>query len=68
MTIPAPYQLRVLNERAELKEKVDLLGHFIACDISQFAKLPADEQERMSRQHTHMSDYLKVLDERISAF
>lgn len=68
MTIPAPYQLRVLNERAELKEKVILLGHFISSDTSQFSKLPADEQERMSRQHTHMSDYLKFLDERIAAF
>ena len=68
MTIPAPYQLRVLNERAELKEKVDLLSHFITSDTSQFSKLPFEEQERMSRQHTHMTDYLKVLDERIAAF
>lgn len=68
MTIPAPYQLRVLNERAELKEKVDLLGKFIASDTSQFSKLPFEEQDRMSRQHTHMSYYLQVLDERIAAF
>ena len=68
MTIPPPYQLRVLNERAELKEKVDLLGHFIASDTSLFSKLPTEEQERMSRQHSYMSSYLTVLDERIAAF
>ena len=61
-----PYQERVVNERAELAEKVNKLGAFLF--TAQFDTVPREEQFRLARQHFLMSAYLAVLDERIRVF
>ena len=61
-----PHQQRVVNERHELMFKVDKLAAFLAGEV--FKALPADEQERLTRQHRIMSEYDAVLKERIAHF
>jgi len=63
----APHQERVIQEKDELKEKVDKLGAFIL-DNSNYTNLEADEQSRLNKQHYHMCFYLDILNERIKNF
>lgn len=62
-----PHQLRVVNERDELKDKLDKLDIFINSD--KFTELvETEEQHRLMRQANLMSSYLDVLNERILYF
>jgi len=60
------FQQRVVDEKEELDGKIERLDAFANGDV--FGTLPAEEQERMSRQLQIMRDYSSVLDERIAAF
>jgi hypothetical protein len=62
-----PHQQRVVDEKAELDEKLEKLEKFIH-ENDLFQKLPSDEQERMCRQQNAMKQYSEVLGERIAAF
>jgi len=62
----APHQQRVVAEREELVHKLDKLTEFLKGDF--FKTLPADEQERLTRQHGIMEQYSNVLAERIVHF
>lgn len=62
----APYQQRVVDEKAELSDKTDKLEAFI-CDFT-YNGLPPAEQSRLTRQHLIMQLYEQVLSERISSF
>ena len=61
-----PHQQRVVDEKAELSEKLSKLESFIGGAI--YAGLPAAEQTRISRQYLIMQLYEQVLSERIGAF
>ena len=61
-----PHQQRVVDERAELDEKLSKLGVFFDSVI--FSTLPADEQNRLREQHVVMQSYSAILEERIDAF
>lgn len=63
-----PYQSRVVSEKKELDEKIAKLWTFIFEDDKIFSNLPEDERLRLARQFRHMSDYARVLEERIAAF
>ena len=63
----APYQERVVTEKAELDDKVGLLRAFIK-GSAEFKELPRAEQLRLHRQDCIMGLYSEVLDERIDAF
>jgi len=60
------YQQRVVDEKAELSDKLDKLESFH--DGATFATLPPAEQSRLTRQLLIMKLYEQVLAERISAF
>ena len=62
----APHQQRVVTEREELVHKLDKLIEFLKGDM--FRSLPADEQERLTRQSAIMEQYSGVLAERIVHF
>jgi len=59
------YQYRLLNERAELRDRLEKLLVFTHSPAYQAA--PDDERERLGRQVQHMGGYLGVLNERIEA-
>ncbi len=61
-----PFQLRVIDEKTELDEKIGRLKPFTVSDL--FRSLPADEQQRMLRQQVLMELYSEVLGQRIAAF
>ena len=61
-----PHQQRVVDEKAELDEKLTKLDAFGRTPL--FASLPDDEQGRLNRQHSLMEQYSAVLGERIAAF
>lgn len=63
-TLP-PHLQRVALERAELQAKHEALTTFLAS--GHFRQLPAAEQDRLSRQHGIMAQYLAVLTERLNA-
>jgi hypothetical protein len=63
----APHQQRVVDEKTELDDKRDKLRAFIDGNAI-FAGLPNDEQERLVRQHSCMTEYSEILGERIAAF
>jgi hypothetical protein len=63
----APHQQRVVDEKTELDDKRTKLKAFINGNAI-FAGLPADEKERLVRQHSCMTEYSEILDERIKAF
>lgn len=67
MTQLAPHQQRVLDEKRELDERLSKLDAFIL-DNPLYLQLPADEQDRMTRQSKAMAAYSGVLAERIEAF
>jgi len=62
-----PHQQRVVTERDELNTKLAALKGFIK-GSQVFASLPADEQGRLKRQATVMTDYSDILQEQINAF
>ena len=60
------FQQRVVDEKAELDEKLSKLDAFVL--TGKFDALPNAEQERMQRQQKAMGEYSAVLGERIAAF
>lgn len=62
----APHQQRVVDERAELTDKLDKLSPFLNTPI--FASLDQAEKERLTTQHEAMSIYADILRDRIAAF
>lgn len=62
-----PYQQRVVDEKAELDDKRIKLKAFIDGSAI-FADLCDDEKERLVRQHSCMTEYSEILQERIAAF
>jgi len=66
MTIPAPHQLRVLNEEAELAERHKKLCDFLVSD--KIVTVHPEEQDRLGRQEQFMRGYLDILRERIAHF
>lgn len=61
-----PHQQRVVEEKAELSEKLGKLETFVGGAV--YAALPPAEQSRLTRQHLIMQLYEQVLAERISSF
>jgi hypothetical protein len=62
-----PHQDRVVQERAELKEKLERLSLFIETPFFQKA-MDEREKARMLRQQEVMKEYVAVLDDRIAAW
>lgn len=60
------YQLRVIDEKAELDTKIRALHTFINGPL--FNNLPEAEIDRLMRQDLAMIEYSGVLGERIAAF
>lgn len=60
------YQQRVIDEKAELDERLVKINKFFATGT--FAELPQDEQDRMQRQAKVMKRYSEILGQRIDAF
>jgi hypothetical protein len=60
------YQLRVVQERKELSEKLEKLEQFLMGN--DYLNLAGSEQNRLVRQTLIMVDYRDVLDERIAYF
>lgn len=58
-----PHQLRVLEERAQLHERITKLDAFH--DSPKFSSLPAEERVLLFEQRAHMGLYLAALDARI---
>ncbi len=67
MRLPAPHELRVIQEQLELGDKLGKLLCFIGTNPA-YATLPPEEQERLGRQASIMQQYANVLSERINAF
>jgi hypothetical protein len=61
-----PYQQRVIDEKAELDDKLIRLTQFIIGDV--FKDVAVDEQARLTRQCGIMKEYSDVLGERIANF
>ena len=62
-----PHQQRVVDEKAELDEKLGKLHDFIQKNPI-FKTLPEDEQKRLQRQDLVMAEYSQILGERIEVF
>ena len=62
------YQKRVIEEKAELDERLLHLRHFIKVGNDVYENLPWSEKARLTRQVLAMGDYSQVLKERIDAF
>lgn len=62
----APWQQRVVQEQAELSEKVEKLEAFLGSD--QVEQLPTDQQDWLDLQCRAMALYLDVLNKRIAGF
>lgn len=67
MEHPAPYQLRVLNERADLAQKSINLDRFLR-DPERTAGIPVQEISLLRMQQIVMDQYLAILDKRIENF
>lgn len=61
-----PFQQRVVEEHKALGEKLNKLEAFSGSEA--FARLPQDERQRLSRQHSYMAAYHNILQDRIDAF
>lgn len=61
-----PHQVRVLDEKSELDEKLDKLTSFIGTPT--WLNLVREERDRLAWQRHHMQGYSRILGERISAF
>lgn len=67
----APHQQRVVDEKAELDEKIARLSAFIesfSAPFSIFGGLLEPERQRLYAQHRAMVTYSTILGERIAAF
>jgi hypothetical protein len=64
--ILAPHQTRVLNERADLAEKIERLDSFLKCET--FQTIGLNDQLLLKEQRYHMREYLSILDRRIALF
>ena len=62
-----PFQERVVAERDELKCRLDKLNAMLMGG-GIYDTLPKDEQVRLTLQSVCMTEYLRVLNERIAAF
>lgn len=62
-----PHQQRVVEERAELEDKIGKLQAFITGERFATVSDPA-EQGRLVLQHKLMESYALVLEQRIAAF
>lgn len=62
----APHQQRVVDERAELDERLQKLMTFTCTPT--FAALPGPERDRLAKQADTMAKYSEILGERIEAF
>ncbi len=60
------YQQRVVDEHKELLIKANALAKFI--NSPKFAELDYTDRSLLSMQHSHMSVYGMVLEQRISRF
>lgn len=58
------YQQRVADEKAELDVKLEKLRTFLAKDM----EIASDELTRLKRQEEVMTEYSKILGERIESF
>lgn len=63
-----PYQQRVVSEKQELDVKLLKLEDFIFRSGGKWFEVPDAERLRMVKQYGHMSDYSRILGERIAAF
>lgn len=61
-----PHQLRVLQELVEVSKRHHKLMEFTTTDT--FASLDEQERDRLARQSLAMSDYVRILTERVAAF
>jgi hypothetical protein len=64
---PKPYQQRVIDEKADLDEKIGKLRFFID-RAPLFESLPIKEQGLMRQQLIVMTQYAQILAERIQSF
>jgi len=62
------HQLRVVEEKKQLDEKIEALYDFIVVFQGFFETFPKDEQERLKRQLEIMKQYSEILEERIKHF
>lgn len=62
------HQLRVVEEKKQLGEKIEALYDGIVIFQGFFETLPKDEQERLKRQLEIMKQYSEILEERIKHF
>jgi hypothetical protein len=60
------FQLRVVDEKAQLDDKIAKLTDFFVNPI--YENLPSDERIRLHLQWDAMTRYSKILGERIEAF
>lgn len=63
---PAPWQQRVIDEKAELDIKINKLATFLTTPRD--VQLPADEYQDLIDQHNLMLKYSEILRRRISRF
>jgi len=63
-----PYQERVIAEKQELDGKLTKLENFIFRSGGKWFDVPDAERLRMVKQYGHMSDYSRILGERIATF
>ncbi len=62
----APHQERVVEEKAQLDDRLAKLKAFCLTPI--FDQLPSEEKSRLTEQEMHMRNYSDVLGRRIAAF
>jgi hypothetical protein len=65
-TTREPWQVRILEEKTELSDKIGKLAAFMAGEL--FPSLDEAEQNRLSRQLMAMKSYRSILRERIQAW
>jgi len=61
------WQKRVIEERNELRAKLEKLSDFVG-DRDSLYKLPNKDIELLGRQHESMTEYISILNERIGRF
>ena len=63
-----PYQLRVIEEKKELDDKLIALQRFIKLDNIAFSNLSLEECELLIAQCDIMKEYSTILEKRIAFF
>lgn len=61
-----PHQLRVLEELAQLSERLQKLTAFF--DTERYRSLDVDERGRLKEQSLFMGEYQRIMAERVAAF